>query len=64
MKLSEFPTIFEQREADTNAAKEFWVGKDARPGGRKRAADMLDKLQRELAGFAADFDRTCTLIGE
>ena len=45
------------RDCENEISLEFWAGEGARPGGRERCADLIEKLQVELAAFAADFDK-------
>lgn len=45
------------RDCDNQISLEFWAGDGAEPGGDERMAAVIEKLQLELAAFAADFDR-------
>jgi hypothetical protein len=52
------------RDCENQISLEFWTGDGARPGGRKRCADLIEKLQAELTAFAADYDRAAMDLEE
>lgn len=45
------------RDCDNQISLEFWAGDGARPGGRKRAADMLERIRDEIDAFMRDYDQ-------
>ena len=55
---------FHIRDCENQISLEFWTGEGARPGGRKRMNDAIEKLINELQGFAAQYDQAADEIGE
>ena len=51
-----------RRDCESEISFEFWTGKDARPGGRKRAADMLTLLRNEIDEFMQDYDNAAAKL--
>ncbi len=52
------------RDCDSQISLEFWAGEGARPGGRKRAADMLERIRAEIDAFMLDYDRAAADLGD
>lgn len=52
------------RDCNNQISFEFWTGDGAKPGGRERCAELIEKLQAELTAFAADYDNAARDIDE
>lgn len=50
------------RDCESEISLEFWAGDGARPGGRKRAAEMLGRIRDEIDAFMLDYDRAAADI--